>query len=90
MAETFNTTLLTELKSKLPDINHSMDIFTKFYLTNRLLNYNLILGRDILNELRIIFKFKIKTITWQEVSIYMKPPNCIAKEIVVIKEDRPR
>ena len=49
----------------------------------------IILGRDILHKLGIIFNFKNKTITWQEVSISMKPPNCTAKEFFVIKESRP-
>ena len=54
------------------------------------LNYNLIIGRDILyDKLGIIFYFENKTITWQEVSISMKPPNCTAKEFFVIKESCP-
>ena len=36
-----------------------------------------------------IFNFENKTITWQEVSISMKPPNCTTKEFFVIKESRP-
>ena len=58
-------------------------------MTNKLLNYDLILGRDILHELGIIFNLENKTITWQEVSISMKPPNCTAKEFFVIKESCP-
>ena len=58
-------------------------------MTNKLLNYDLILVSDILHELGIIFDFQNKTITWQEVSISMKPPNCTAKEFFVIKESRP-
>ena len=52
------------------------------------MNYDLILGRDILHELGIIFNFENKTINWQEVSISMKPTNCTAKEFFVIKESR--
>ena len=58
-------------------------------MTNNLLNYNLILDRDTLHELGIIFNFKNKTITWQEVSISIKPPNCMAKEFFVIKKSFP-
>ena len=60
--------------------------YAKYQLTNKLLNYDLILGRDILHGLGIIFNFKNKTITWQEVSISIKPPNCTEKEFFVIKE----
>ena len=89
MAGTFNTTFITELILKLSILNHSAEIYEKCHLTNKLLNYNLILGRNILHELRIIFNFKNKTTTWQEVSISMKPPNCTVKEFIVIKESLP-
>ena len=42
-----------------------------------------------MNSLGIIFDFENKTITWQEVSIPMKPPNCTVKEFFVIKKSRP-
>ena len=55
-------------------------------MTNKLLNYDLILGRDILHKLEIIFNFENKTIIWQELSISMKPPNCTVKEFFVINK----
>ena len=57
-------------------------------MTDKLLNYNIILGRDTLHKLGIIFNFQNKTITWQEVPISMKPPNCTAEEFFIIKESR--
>ena len=76
MAETFKTTFVTELKLKLPELNDSAKIFAKCHLTNKSLNHNLVLGRDILHELGIVFNFENKIIiTWHEVSISMKPPN---------------
>ena len=66
-----------------------MKIYTKCHLTDNLLYYYLILRRDVLHELGIIFNFENKTITWQEVSILMIPPNCTAKEFFVINESRP-
>ena len=39
--------------------------------------------------LGIIFNFESKTITWQDISITMKPPNCMANKFFVIKESRP-
>ena len=86
MAGTFNTIFVIELILKLPKLNHSTEIYAKYYLTNKLLNY---LGKDLLHLLEIIFNFKNETITWQEVSISIKPPNCAAKEIFAIKESRP-
>ena len=89
MAGTFNTTFVTEIILKLLVVNHPAEIFAKCHLTDKLLNYNLILGRDILHKLGIIFNIENKTITWQEVSISMKPPYCTAKDFFVIKESNP-
>ena len=55
MAGIFNTYLLVELKLKLPESNHSAKIYAKCNLTDDELNYNLILGSDILHELAMIF-----------------------------------
>ena len=38
-------------------LNHFVQIYAKYHLTNKLLNYNLILGRDLLHLLGIIFNF---------------------------------
>ena len=51
----------------------------KCHLTNKFLNYDSFVGRDVLHEQGMIFNFENKTITWQEVSISMKSPNCTAK-----------
>ena len=90
MAGTFNTTtFVTEIILKISEMIHSAEVYAKCHLINKLWNHNLILGRHILHNLGIIFNFKNKTITWQEVSISMKPPNCTGKEFFVIKESRP-
>ena len=86
MAGMFNTNFVIEIILKLLKLNHCMEIYAKCHLTYKLLNYDSILGRDRLHELGIIFNFENKTITWQEVSISMKPSNCTAKEFFVIKE----
>ena len=60
MAGTFYTTFATEIILKLPKLNHSTKIYAKCHLTDKLLNYILILGRDILHKLGIISTLKIK------------------------------
>ena len=82
VAGTFNATFVTEIILKLPELNHSVVNNAKCNLTDKLLNHNLILGSDIIHKLGIIFNFENKTITWYEVSISMKPPNCTAKKIL--------
>ena len=86
MAGTFNTIFVTEIMLKLQELNQFEEIYAKCHLTNKLLNYDFILGRDILHEVGIFLNFKNTAITWQEVSISMKPSNCTAKEFFVVKE----
>ena len=76
LKETFNTIFVTEIILKLPEWNHSAAINKKYHLTDKLLDYDLILDSDILHELGIIFNFENKAITWQEVSISMKLSIC--------------
>ena len=47
MACTFNTTFMTELKLKLPELNQTTEITEKCHLTKYLLSYDLILEIDI-------------------------------------------
>ena len=89
MAGTSYTTFVRERIFKLPELNHSADLYAKCHLTDKLLSYNLILGRNILHKLGIIFNFENKIITWQEASISTNLPNCTVKEFFVIIESRP-
>ena len=47
MAGTFNTSFVTEIIIKLPELNHSTEIYAIYHLTDKLLNYDLILGRGM-------------------------------------------
>ena len=51
MAETFNMTFVTKLILKLPELNHSAEVYAKCHLTDKLLNHDLILGMGILYDL---------------------------------------
>ena len=51
---------VTEIILKLTELNHSAEIYAKCHLTNKSLNYDLILGIDMQHKLGIIFNFKIK------------------------------
>ena len=63
IAGTFNTTYITKFELELPDLNYTADIVEKLHSTDDLLNYDLILSRDILHEYGIIFYFENKSIT---------------------------
>ena len=80
---------MTDLDLKLMELNCTSEIYAKYHSTDNLLNYDLILDRDILHKLGIVFNFKNNTVTWQEVSIPMKPPNKTVNKYLVIKENLP-
>ena len=86
MAGTFNTTFVTKIMSKLSELNHIKNIYAKCHLTDKLLNYDLLLGREILHKLGVIFNFKNKTIIWQEVSISLKQPIVRQKNSLLSKK----
>ena len=53
MAGTFKITFVTNLILKLPEVNYSTDIYKKCHNTDKLLNYDLILGNNILYKVGI-------------------------------------
>ena len=63
MAGTLNTTFVTDIILKLLELNHSAKKYAKYHLMDKILNFDLITGRDILHELGIIFNFENKTFT---------------------------
>ena len=42
--------------------------------------YNIILGRDILQELGIVIDFNMQIVVWDHAYISMKPSDCSAKD----------
>ena len=46
------------------------------HVTDNHMNYDMIIGRDLLEELGIDLKFSTKTIAWQHREIPMKDRNC--------------
>ena len=80
MSGMFNTTLITKLKLKFLELNHTVETTSKCHKADQLLIYDLIFGRDILHEIGMINCFKNKTITWKKASIQMKSPDCKTKK----------
>ena len=56
------------VKVETPQKNHTTKIYAKCYFTDKLFNYKLILGREILHEQGTIFNLVSKTSTWHEAS----------------------
>ena len=56
-------------------------------MTKTLGNYSLIIGQDLLHELGVDISFSSKTMTWNNVTIDMKPPTCTRKDAFHVEEE---
>ena len=88
MAGTFRTCAQASahLELELPEFNHTAVINAEFHVTLQESTYDIILGRDLLRSLGLNFNFKENTITWEHVSIDMKPRDCEIKSHFAIAE----
>ena len=57
------------------------------HVTKTLGNYDLILGRDLLHELEVDISFSSKTVTWNNVTIDMKPTTCTREDAFHVAEE---
>ena len=65
----------------LPELSETKLIEWKMYVVDSTtMNCDIIIGRDILEELGIVINFKTKQITWDEVSVPMRSMNTIQHE----------
>ena len=58
IAGKLNTTLMVKLKLKLPELHNTEEVTVKCPITNQIINYSLILVRDILLEIGMLFYFE--------------------------------
>jgi len=70
----------------LPELSETKIITWNLLVFEKTTKYNMILGRDLLQDLGILLNFKDQTITWEEVSIPMRDPNTLMEENFVIHE----
>ena len=75
-AGNFSTHGKCQVKLKFPEINPTAKITKTVHITKTLGNYDLIIGRDLLHKLGVDISFSSKTMTWNDVTIDMKPPTC--------------
>jgi len=65
----------------LPELSETKLIEWKMHVVDsKTMNYDIILGRDILEQLGIIIDFKEKQITWEEISIPMRTKEAFENE----------
>ena len=80
-AGSFRTTQRVKCNFLLPEFHENREITWKMYVEDsdpKQSNYDMIIGRDLLNELGMDFSFKQGTMTWDFAEIPMKPENALA------------
>ena len=68
----FTTSATTKIHLKLPEFHDSKLIEYNVHVTSQNTNYDLIMGRDLLQELGIKIDFSDNTVTWDHAVIPMK------------------
>jgi len=70
-----------KLQFMLPELSETKLIEWEMHVVeSTTMNYDIIIGRDILEELGIVINFKTKQITWDEVSVPMRSMNTVQHE----------
>ena len=86
MAGTLSTSKRGSLNIKMPEFNETATIKIDCHVTTNKSNYDIIIGRDTLRELGITLDFSNDTVTWNNATISMKPPNCNLTEHYFIND----
>ena len=79
-AGNFKTFGKSKIEFKLPEFYEKRIVQRDIHVTQKLGNYDMIIGRDILEELGIDIKYSDNTITWDEATIPMKPIDATLKD----------
>ena len=88
MAGAFATSYETEVSLKLPELYHTAHISVPCHVTKQNSNYDIIFGRDILRELKIILDFNQNTVQREEITIPMKPRDCTQETHFAISDSK--
>ena len=76
MAGSFSTSREAKITFKIPELNVTAHISAPFHVTTKKSNYDIIFGRDVLQELGIQLDFQNNFIGWQNINLPMKPMDC--------------
>ena len=63
-------------------------IFAPFHVTSQKSYYNIIFGRDLLQELGIVLDLQTNFVSWKETKIPVKSINCKMRTKFVIQESK--
>lgn len=74
-AGTFTTTHVCDMKLTLPEFSMTRTVHATVHVTDQVMTRDLIIGRELLNDLGIDIKFSTNTIQWGDLEIPMKPKD---------------
>ena len=72
---------------KFLEFNPTAEITKFLHVAKTLGNYDVIIGRELLHKLGVDMSFSQKTMTWNNVTIDMKPPTCTKEDLFHVKEE---
>ena len=86
-AGTLTTLAKCQVNFLLPELSPTKTIHHKFHVTeNRITNYDMVIGRDLLQELGIDLKFSNQSIVWDDGDIPMKPKESSVETSFFVEE----
>jgi len=68
-AGSISTSQKAKVQFMLPELSETKIITWNLHVFKKTTKYDMILGRDLLQDLGILLNFKDQTITWEEVSL---------------------
>ena len=76
----FDTTETVEAKFQMPEFSDSTTVTQTFHVCEQKMPYDVILGRNALQQLGITLDFKDSVIKWNDTSVEMKEPTFLNKK----------
>ena len=86
-ARNFSTQGKCRAKMKFLEFNPMAEITKSLHMAKTLGNYDLIIGCELLHEVGAGISFSQKTMTWNNVTIDMKPPVCTKEDYFHVEEE---
>ena len=88
IAGKINTDATCKLEFKLPEFYEKKVINYQAHVAAKVGNYDMIIGRDLLTELKMDFLFSSQTTKWDEISIPMKSIDATLEDSFYISDSR--
>ena len=88
MAGSFSISREAKITLKIPEHNVVTHISAPFHVTTKISNYDVIFGRDLLQELEIQLDFQNNILGWQDINLPMKPIDCKMRTHFTIQDSK--